>query len=72
VTERFTRTSPTEIRYEYAVDDPAVFTRVWRAEMPMTRTTAPMYEFACHEGNHSLGGVLAGTRREGREARAAK
>jgi hypothetical protein len=72
VTERFTRTSPTEIRYEYAVDDPAMFTRVWRGEMPMTRTTAPIYEFACHEGNYSLSGTLAGGRRKEHEARAAK
>ncbi|MDB5423007.1 MAG: hypothetical protein JWQ29_423 [Phenylobacterium sp.] len=68
VTERVTRTSPTEIRYEYAVDDPAVFTRVWRAEMPMRRSPGPIYEFACHEGNYSLSGVLAGGRQQEREA----
>jgi len=72
VTERFTRTSPTEIRYEYTVEDPAVFTRVWRGEMPMTRTAARIYEFACHEGNYSLSGILAGGRQKDREARAAK
>jgi len=72
VTERFTRTSPTEIRYEYAVEDPAVFTRVWRGEMPMTRTAARIYEFACHEGNYSLSGILAGGRQTEREASATK
>jgi len=72
VTERFTRTSPTEIHYEYAVEDPAVFTRVWRGEMPMTRTAARIYEFACHEGNYSLSGVLAGGRQKEREAAAAE
>jgi hypothetical protein len=72
VTERFTRTSPTEIRYEYTVEDPAMFTRVWRGEMPMTRTTARIYEFACHEGNYSLSGILAGGRQKEREASAAK
>jgi hypothetical protein len=72
VTERFTRVSPTEILYEYAVEDPKVFTRTWRAEMPMRRTAGPMYEFACHEGNYSLSGVLAGGRQKEREARAAK
>ena len=72
VTERFTRSSPTEIRYEYAVDDPAVFTRVWRGEMPMTRTAARIFEFACHEGNYSLSGILAGGRQKDREVQAAK
>ena len=69
VTERFTRVSPTEILYEYAVDDPKIFTQVWRAEMPMRRTPGPMYEFACHEGNYALPGVLAGGRQKEREAR---
>ena len=72
VTERFTRTSPGEIRYEYTVDDPAVFTRVWRAEMPMRLTKAAMYEYACHEGNYSMTGVLAGGRQKEREAAAGK
>jgi hypothetical protein len=71
VTERFTRVSPTEILYEYAVDDPKIFTRTWRAEMPMRRTAGPMYEFACHEGNYSLSGILAGGRQKEREAQAA-
>jgi hypothetical protein len=72
VTERFTRVSPTQILYEYAVDDPQTFTRTWRAEMPMRRTAGPMYEFACHEGNYSLSGVLAGGRQAEREAAGAK
>ncbi len=71
VTERFTRISASEIRYEFAVDDPAIFTRTWRGEMPIRRTAEPIYEFACHEGNYALGGVLAGGREKEREAREA-
>jgi hypothetical protein len=72
VTERFTRISADEIRYEFAVDDPAVYTQVWRGELPLRRATAPMYEVACHEGNYSMTGILAGGRHKDREAVAAR
>lgn len=62
VTERFTRVSPTEIRYEFSVEDPAIFKQVWRAEMPFLASQAPLYESACHEGNYSLPNILAGAR----------
>ena len=71
VTERFTRTGKDEIRYAYTVEDPSVFTQVWRAEMPIQRSVKPMFEYACHEGNYSLGGVLAGARETERAAKAA-
>jgi hypothetical protein len=62
VTERFTRVSPTEIRYAFIVEDPATYTQAWRGEMPFRATAAPIYEYACHEGNNSLPGMLAGQR----------
>jgi hypothetical protein len=62
VTERFTRVSATEIRYAFTVDDPATYTEVWRGEMPFHATKEPMYEYACHEGNYSLAGLLQGAR----------
>jgi hypothetical protein len=62
VTERFTRVSPTEIRYAFAVEDPATYISPWKGEMPFRATSAPIYEYACHEGNLSLGGMLAGQR----------
>ena len=62
VTERFTRVSADEIRYAFTVDDPATYTRPWRGEMPLRRAAGPMFEFACHEGNYSLGGALGGAR----------
>ena len=67
VTERFTRISTTEILYEFEVDDPEVFSKVWRAEMPLKASPGPVYEYACHEGNYSLPGILAGARRAERE-----
>jgi hypothetical protein len=62
VTERFTRISATEIRYAFTVEDPATYTETWKGEMPFRTTKAPMYEYACHEGNYSLGGMLEGAR----------
>jgi hypothetical protein len=70
VTERFTKVGPDEIRYAYSVDDPATFTQVWRGEMPLRRSRQPMFEFACHEGNYSLAGILGGAREQEREAAA--
>jgi len=71
ITERFTRVSATELIYAYEVDDPATFTEVWRAEMPFHAESGPLYEFACHEGNYSMAGTLAGARREEADAKAA-
>lgn len=72
VTERFTRISETEMRYDFTVDDPAVYARPWRAEMIMTASDEPIYEYACHEGNYALPNILGGGRQRDREAAAAK
>jgi hypothetical protein len=64
VIERFTRISQTQIKYEFTVDDPTVFTQVWKGELPLTVTTDRMYEYACHEGNYGLTNMLAGGRYE--------
>jgi hypothetical protein len=66
VTERFTRMGPDELTYEFTVEDPALYTRPWRAETVLKRQAGRMFEYACHEGNYSLGGMLAGARREER------
>jgi hypothetical protein len=63
ITERFTRTSEDEILYEFQVEEPTTFTVPWRAEMPMLKAPGPIYEYACHEGNYALPGMLAGARR---------
>lgn len=64
VVERFTRTAPDTLLYEFTVDDPATFKTPWRAEMPMRAAEGPIYEYACHEGNYSLPNVLQGARAE--------
>lgn len=60
--ERFMRESPDTLRYEFTVDDPDTWTRPWSASIPMTRTDERMFEYACHEGNYALTGVLQGAR----------
>ena len=71
VTERFTRVSPTQILYRFAVSDPANFTQVWRGEIPLTVARGPVFEYACHEGNYSMRGILGGARRQEQDAAAA-
>ncbi|HEY8002767.1 MAG TPA: hypothetical protein VIE16_00985 [Phenylobacterium sp.] len=70
VTERFTRVSPTQILYQFAVDDPATYSQVWKAEMPLNAAKGPIYEYACHEGNYALPGILAGARRAEKDGKA--
>ena len=72
VIERYTRVSKTELLYQYAVVDPAIYAGPWLAEYSLYRTAQPILEFACHEGNYSLPNILAGARRSEQEARAAR
>src|SRR2546423_5162730 len=60
--ERFTRTGPRTLLYEFTVDDPASFTKPWSAALPMTKTDDRLYEYACHEGNYAMTGFLRGAR----------
>ena len=69
--ERFTRTDAENLMYEYTVDDPTIWTSAWTAQHPMKLNSDPLYEFACHEGNYGLEGILAGSRAEEAEAAAA-
>ena len=71
VVERFTRRGPDAIDYEVTVDDPAVYTAPWTAAVPMTTREGPLFEYACHEGNYGMPGILAGHRAEERAAAAA-
>lgn len=64
VVERFTRVDPDTLQYEFTVDDPTIWTRSWTAMVPMRKSSERMYEYACHEGNHALPGVLSGARAE--------
>jgi hypothetical protein len=60
--ERFTRSGASTLLYEFTVDDPASFTKPWSAVLPMTKTGDRLYEYACHEGNYAMTGILRGAR----------
>ena len=66
--ERFTRTAPDTIMYEFTVDDPSAFTKPWTAQIPMKRTEGPIIEYACNEGNYAMAGMLAGARADEKKA----
>jgi hypothetical protein len=70
VTERFTRVSPQQILYQFTVEDPTTFSQPFSGELPMNYTPERLYEYACHEGNYALPGILAGAREEERAAAA--
>jgi hypothetical protein len=63
-----TITAANTIHYEVTVDDPTTWTQKWTLMIPLKRTDEHIYEYACHEGNSSLAGILAGARAEEREA----
>jgi hypothetical protein len=62
--ERFTRVDLDALLYEFTVNDPTTFTRPFTASLPMRRTIEGMFEYACHEGNHTMQHVLSGARAE--------
>jgi hypothetical protein len=64
IVERFSLVDGNTLRYQFTVDDPASFTRSWSGDSAMTRTAGPMYEYACHEANYSMGYILSGARFE--------
>jgi hypothetical protein len=68
VTERFTRTAPDTLRYEVTIDDPGTWAKPWTLMIPWQRSPKPVYEYACHEGNIGLAGILAGARADERAA----
>ena len=64
VTERFTRTGPDTLHYEFTIDDPDTWTRPWSGALPYARSDGPMFEFACHEGNYGMMNIMTGSRAE--------
>ncbi|HWE51645.1 MAG TPA: hypothetical protein VG273_17765 [Bryobacteraceae bacterium] len=70
VTERFTRVSPGMIDYQYTADDPVIYTRPFTVSVPLTGFPGPIYEYACHEGNLAMVGILAGARAQEKKAAA--
>jgi hypothetical protein len=61
VTERFSRWNDKQILYTFEVEDPSLYSQVWKGEMALN-ASEPLYEYACHEGNHAMPGILGGAR----------
>ena len=64
VMERFTRVGEDRLEYEVEVNDPQMYTRPWTVAFPFEALNDIMYEYACHEGNEGMIGILAGGRAE--------
>jgi hypothetical protein len=66
--ERLTRVGPDTINYEITLDDPTTWTMPWTAMMPLKQRSERIFEFACHEGNRPMLGMLAGARADDKAA----
>ena len=64
LTERYTLADADTLRWEVTIDDPTTWTRPWTVVVNLKRSDAPIYEYACHEGNLAMEGMLAGARAE--------
>ena len=62
ITERFTRVAPDVIQYEVTVNDPSTWTAPWTAMIPLRQSEDAVFEYACHEGNLGIEGILSGAR----------
>ena len=69
--EHFTRVDADTLLYEYTIDDPESFEQPWMSAAPMAKSDAPIFEYACHEGNYGMFNFLAGARAEDKAAAAA-
>ena len=63
IEERFAYVDENTLDYDFTVTDPLSWDESWSGKVPMRRAADPVYEYACHEGNHGLAGILAGWRR---------
>ncbi|HEX5006232.1 MAG TPA: hypothetical protein VFV70_03910 [Hyphomonadaceae bacterium] len=69
VTERFKRVADDRLYYGFTVEDPTLWDAPWGGEYEFAALNGRMYEYACHEGNYAMHGILAGARVQ--EAKAA-
>jgi hypothetical protein len=72
VVERFTRVDAKTINYEFTITDPVAYTQPWTAAMPLRAMDELLFEYACHEANYGMEGVLRGARFREKEAAAKK
>jgi hypothetical protein len=70
--ERFTRVAPDALQYDATMSDPATWTQPWTVRISLRQTNEPLLEYACHEGNYGMFGILAGARKAEAEASAKK
>jgi hypothetical protein len=66
--ERFSLLDADTLLYQFEIDDPTAFAQPWKGELTMARSSGPIYEYACHEGNRALPNMLSGYRASGRRA----
>jgi hypothetical protein len=64
IVERFSLLDADTLLYRFEVDDPSAFTRPWKGELTMARSSGPIYEYACHEGNYAVPNLLDAYRSE--------
>ena len=62
--ERFTRVSPDVLEHEITLHDPSTWTQPWTVKLVLKATEDPIFEYACHEGNYAMPGILGGARLE--------
>jgi hypothetical protein len=62
ITERFTRVAKDRLRYRFTVDDPSTWAQAWGGEYEFHPLKGEVFEYACHEGNYALPGILSGAR----------
>ena len=68
VIERFTRTGPNSLLYRFTIEDPQTWEKSWTGEYTWPATDQRIFEYACHEANYALGGILSGARLREKEA----
>ncbi len=68
ITERFTRYNDKQAFYEFEVNDPENYSQVWKGQMSLNAVNG-IYEYACHEGNYALHGILEAGRKNDREGK---
>jgi hypothetical protein len=61
--EKFWLIDADTLGYEFTITDPTTWETPWTGMFPMQRAELPIYEYACHEGNYAMAGILGGWRR---------
>jgi hypothetical protein len=69
VTERFTRTAPDRMLYQFTIHDPTMWDADWGGEYEFHPLKGRVEEYACHEGNYALEDMLAGARQAEKDAK---